>query len=454
MKASPICLSGLLIAAGLVPASFADDRADAALCQVAAAYERLSFLRANIRVTNSSTSGAKATTTGHVRLLRPNLARLDLTTRTADSTNRLLIVSDGKVVWEWLPKSSSYTRRDADPKGTNVALYESWLDLYFDPMAAIRSRDWYRTNRFLRFEKVDGIRCRVIEIRERPTLSLQGHRDSTLFIDPEGLVRKVVVKDDFVLPTTTVTTFDYLDIRSGTSVDPSDYWFCPPEAAKLQQDANEDKTGTINPNAVLDNGNTPLMEAAFQGRLSSVRTLLDNGADVLAKDSSGRTALMSAIIGAHSESNGVAKVLIEHGADVNAKDNHGCTPLILAAKYEVADILEPLLAHGAEIEAIDQWGSTALMNTSRGDLGAILIAHGANVNIRDGAGQTPLTQAARCGNSGLVRVLLAHSADPSAREPDGSTALTYAWAQRYSDIAEMITDAMQSPRIHHPAQQK
>ena len=61
-----------------------------------------------------------------------------------------------------------------------------------------------------------------------------------------------------------------------------------------------------------------LIEAAKKGDLEQVRDLLDEGADVNAKNGDGLTALMAA---AETGNLDVVKFLIEKGADVNAREN-------------------------------------------------------------------------------------------------------------------------------------
>lgn len=58
------------------------------------------------------------------------------------------------------------------------------------------------------------------------------------------------------------------------------------------------------------------------------KVLIENGADVNAKDNTGVTPLMFASTLDH---HAVAKLLIESGSDVNAKDNDGWSALIFAA---------------------------------------------------------------------------------------------------------------------------
>jgi ankyrin repeat protein len=95
-----------------------------------------------------------------------------------------------------------------------------------------------------------------------------------------------------------------------------------------------------------------LWEAARKGDATTVKKLLDEGADVNTKYRYGATALSYACDRGHLE---VVKVLLEHGADVNVEDTfYHATPLNWAAspamgrKPQHAEIVGLLLAHGAK----------------------------------------------------------------------------------------------------------
>ena len=67
-----------------------------------------------------------------------------------------------------------------------------------------------------------------------------------------------------------------------------------------------------------------LMTASKVGNLDAVRTLLDRGAAVDARDPAfQQTALMMAVRENHPD---VVKLLVDRGADVNAKTRTGATP--------------------------------------------------------------------------------------------------------------------------------
>jgi len=52
--------------------------------------------------------------------------------------------------------------------------------------------------------------------------------------------------------------------------------------------------------------------------------------------------------------------LIDDGADVNARDKYGCSPLMVASLQGHADVARYLLDHGADLHAVDHLGQSAI----------------------------------------------------------------------------------------------
>ena len=88
----------------------------------------------------------------------------------------------------------------------------------------------------------------------------------------------------------------------------------------------------------------PLLLAAGEGRLDAVRYLLDQGADVNARDERGRSALTEATFYGNTL---VIKELILRGADINAVTDEG-TALDVAINTKHDAIVDLLKHYGAK----------------------------------------------------------------------------------------------------------
>lgn len=111
----------------------------------------------------------------------------------------------------------------------------------------------------------------------------------------------------------------------------------------------------------LEDDVTPLMLAAYLGRLEIARALIRHGAHVNARNSSGWTALMKAIYNQDQDVGfpEVVSLLIESGAELEHQIGYGIRPLMLAAGYGQAGVISVLLAAGAEVDARNEGGLTA-----------------------------------------------------------------------------------------------
>src|ERR1051326_4434807 len=103
-------------------------------------------------------------------------------------------------------------------------------------------------------------------------------------------------------------------------------------------------------NAEGPDGITPLMVAAEIGSLDAMKTLLDRGADVNARNTYGSTALMLSV----TEPKKI-RLLLDHGADVNVASRSGRTALIVAAfANPSAEVVRMLLDKGANVAVMHQ----------------------------------------------------------------------------------------------------
>jgi ankyrin repeat protein len=108
--------------------------------------------------------------------------------------------------------------------------------------------------------------------------------------------------------------------------------------------------------------NQELVSAAASGRVERLRSLLAEGVDANAKNTSGRPALL---VAAFNGNRMTARTLLSAGADANAADSTGVTALMAAAAFGRIEVVELLIAAGADLELKDQAEETALAKAKR-----------------------------------------------------------------------------------------
>jgi len=200
-------------------------------------------------------------------------------------------------------------------------------------------------------------------------------------------------------------------------------------------------------NEMSASGDTALMNAAGHCRLENVTLLLGAGARVNgAEKKRGMTALMVAVIGGRvsptdvrtgaqslgrcgpfDDSLKITALLLDQGADMRAKDPEGQGALHWAAAVGNAGVVDLLISKGAEVDAKDTlYGRTPLhlaANTADAKTAAILLENGAGITARDTSGCQPIHLATQAGNVEVLHLLLDKGADVAATENHGGTPL-------------------------------
>jgi ankyrin repeat protein len=183
-------------------------------------------------------------------------------------------------------------------------------------------------------------------------------------------------------------------------------------------------------NVDSDWGGTPLMTAAYYGRVDILNLLLDRGANVRAISEEGETALHYARRGLR-DSFQIVGTLLGRGAPVNAQNRRGRTPLMEG--LERREETQLLLAHKADVRLRDDAGGTVLLYAAGHNLTwliKLLMDRGAEINTRNNDGETPLMWATGAVDSvdkpQMAQTLIDNGADVNLADQDSDTALMFA----------------------------
>ena len=154
---------------------------------------------------------------------------------------------------------------------------------------------------------------------------------------------------------------------------------------------------------------TSLEKAAVKGHTNTVKSLIEQGKDINARNIRGQTPLHLA---AAEGNNDTVQLLLESGAEVDAvTTNSGCTSLHYAASLGHVELCELLVRYGADPDARTASLGTALhLAVSRGhpEVVALLLKYNARLDIRDKNGMTPLQQAENINNRVIVTLIKQH----------------------------------------------
>jgi len=196
---------------------------------------------------------------------------------------------------------------------------------------------------------------------------------------------------------------------------------------------------------------TPLMKACSKGHLDIVKALCEKNAVVDFVSDDGETALGLACANDHAP---IVLYLLERGASVDLNDTkgttHGVTPLMTAAEYGSEECLQILVDHNAGVnmqDTMEDSRQTALMIAATGDdvetsehaVRILCSRPDVNVNLQSANGMTALMCVAQMyGSVESIKILLDKGAAVNLQDDTQSTALDYAF---FAALDEDFDDA-------------
>lgn len=212
-----------------------------------------------------------------------------------------------------------------------------------------------------------------------------------------------------------------------------------------------------------EHGITPLLQACAIGDTNLVKALIIAGADINAKAEDGTTALIIASNGALplgmeglednqikellkiKEKNllEIVKLLINQGADVNARNRMRMTPLLVSVqgmppeKKQEAALAAGWVGNSREFydQIIEAWNR---ITPDHKDISVALIKAGADVNAQNYNGATALIYATENNNEQMVKILLEAGANVKLKTKQGYDALNIAQKFGRTNIIKLL----------------
>jgi ankyrin repeat protein len=186
-------------------------------------------------------------------------------------------------------------------------------------------------------------------------------------------------------------------------------------------------------------GRSPLGTAAYDGCLPIVKMLCQAGADLEVRDGMNFTPLMDACHTGHLDV--VKELIQHGAdVNTVAEWGYGTTPLLTATNAGRLNIMVELIKAGADVNFTNRKGKTVLYNAcENGDqyVALLLIKSGADVNVGT---PTPLILAARAGLTNLVKELCYHGADVNARTGCESALELAAYHNTHVEVVKFLAE--------------
>ena len=201
--------------------------------------------------------------------------------------------------------------------------------------------------------------------------------------------------------------------------------------------------GTDFNSANLD-GKSALSWAASLGRLQITGLLLRSGADAMSATQKAPHKVPLEEASAYGEDSSI-KMLLEYGADPNHRDGDGWSAMHWAAEEGHANVVTTLIRYGADCDIVSAYGTSPLHCAANGGHDHIvleLLSRGADPLRTTCHGWSPLHHATFMGHVRIVGILLTHELIPSkvSQDGDGWSALHLAVHGRHSSIVETLVN--------------
>ena len=184
-------------------------------------------------------------------------------------------------------------------------------------------------------------------------------------------------------------------------------------------------------------GLTPLMVAAFTGKLHAVKWFLEKGATVACECNRGWNTLHCAAKGGDTD---IISLIHTHLPNIESKTGEGLTPLMVAAFCGKLHAVKWFLEKGATVTSVGSKRWNVLHFAAQGgdpDTIDLILTHLPDIESKTADGKTPLIIAVLHGKLQGVKCLLERGANPSAKDNNGNDSLHHALSSD-SDIFDLL----------------
>ena len=185
-------------------------------------------------------------------------------------------------------------------------------------------------------------------------------------------------------------------------------------------------------------GGTPLMGAAYKGKVQVVKSLIERGADPSLMDNRGWNSLHVIANGGDAD---IIDLIHTQVPNIESKTGDGCTPLMIAAFNSKLHAVKWFLEKGATVTREDNSGANALHFATEGgdtDIIDLIHTHLLNIESKTSQGRTPLMMAALGGKLQAVKWFLEKGATVNCDDNRGWNTLHFAAEGGDTDIIDLI----------------
>ncbi|XP_048242829.1 ankyrin repeat domain-containing protein 17-like [Haliotis rufescens] len=164
-----------------------------------------------------------------------------------------------------------------------------------------------------------------------------------------------------------------------------------------------------------DIGKTPLIVAAWKGRLGVFGLLVSRGADASVQDANSNNILHWASHGGNVDM--VQYVISRRLVDINSRGNHGYSPVMMAAERGHKEVVALLAQKGCDMSHVTNGGNNILHVTCTGGyvtmVKCLLLMNIVDINSRGANERTATMMAVLKGHSAVFELLVSEGSDLS-----------------------------------------